>query len=175
MSNDLDSGTEALDDDAMPLGQIRDQQAHEVLAVIGNALRLDSLELDDENQCSFTVDDKYVFLIYFDYGGTHDMSFSLPLGFLPQGTKREQLLADLMAANYAGSMTDGGVLGIDDESSCVVLTRIITLPMEDNTQITDILGRMISVGQYWMDQIAAAQDDGDQPETGSFSGPQIKA
>lgn len=156
-------------DEAMPLGQLRDQQAHEVLDVIRSALKLDDpLVLDDENRVFFTINEKFVFFVYFDYGNTHDMSFSLPLGFLPNGPRREDLLANLMGGNFNWNMTADGVIGLDDETGCVTLTRVVSLPMEDNDQITDIVGTMISIGEYWMEQIAEAhKDDGPSGQGGS--------
>lgn len=149
-------------------GELLDRHAQEVLAVLGETLRLDGLAFDDENECVFTIEKRYVFIAYFDYGNTNSIILNVPLGYLPQeGGRREKLLEAMMAGNYCWGLTAGGTLGLDDTEGLVTLSCLIALPMQDKSRIVDIVARLVSSADYWMRRIEEAnQEGGDVPGGG---------
>ena len=144
--------TEELDEQPTA-DELLDRHAQEILAVLGEKLRLEGLEFDDESKCVFTLDKRFVFIAYFDYAHTNCIILNVPLGYPPEGSRREKLYEKMMAGNYCWGLTQGGTLGLDETTGMLSLSYLIPLPMQNKNQIVDIVSKLVSSADYWIRQI----------------------
>lgn len=131
-----------------------------MLTGIASTLQIESgLSLNDEDACIFTIDDKFEFILYFDET-IEQLLINLPLGTLPIGNKGRDLAIEMLAGNYAWTLTAGATLGLDDQTGIVSLCHNFDVSEGQGGGFEQFLSEMIGAADYWMEKIEeAAKDD----------------
>ena len=142
-----------------------------VLAHLAEALQLEKLSFDDNQECVVTIDEKYVALMYLDAQDTRSIIINIPLGYLPKNSQREPLLLKLMSGNYCWSLTEGGTLGVDQSTNQISLCYLVPLPLPDAADIVGIMQKLVAVSNYWMGKITEACTEGVQNNSVPYQNP----
>jgi uncharacterized protein (DUF934 family) len=68
---------------------------------------------------------------------------------LPADAGRGETVAALMRGNYSWGGTDGGVIGVDDDTGQVVLSRRFQMENETAESFVEKIERMCGLALYW--------------------------
>ena len=148
-----------------------------LLQSLSHALKLEGedrakLVFNDDNECFISFEDRIVLIMYLDEE-IRAIIVTISLGNIPLDDSREEMMYEMLCANYAWNMTDGGTLGIDKETGVMAMSYLITLPLEDVEQFEEIVSKLINVADFWMKKIkgVAAVYDFKSPgrQSGSLS------
>lgn len=91
------------------------------------------------------------FIIALDYEGTEtfgDIRFVTELG-IPQPSREQEVHRTLLSANNYWTYTGGATLGIQHETSCVVLCGRFHLDLVDGQQLGQILRYFAQIARMW--------------------------
>lgn len=135
-----------------------------------------ALELDENNECFLTLDERIVVMFYLD-DQIKSLIINLPLGPLPTSEERTALMFDLLCGNYCWNLTEGATLGIDRQTGLITLSYLVELPLDPPETIAAIVDKLTAVAEHWMREIksAAAERDADLDDVPSFGGNLLRA
>ena len=145
------------------------EHGNQLLQGLAGILRLDGenrarMMFNEENECFVTFDDRIVIMFYLDED-IHTIVINVLLGALPQDASREEVMFELLCANYCWNLTEGGTLGVDKETAVISLSYLVPLPLDPPERFEEILSKLINAADFWMRKLKdIAADYG---ETGS--------
>lgn len=113
---------------------------------------------DENHECILTLEERFVVAIYLD-DEVNALYLNLPIAKLPEGDSREEVMLDLLQANYSWNLTGGGTLGVDAHSGLIVLSYLVPLPLEAPDQITSILSKLLGVVDYWKKDLEEVEEE----------------
>lgn len=124
-----------------------------LLGEIGKTLKMEQvLVLDHDNQCVFTVDERFGFILILDEQ-IEQLLINLPLGLMPPGEAGRDLAIEMLMGNYAWGLTAGATLGLDSETSILSLCHNFDVSDGRGEGFEGVLAEMIGAAAYWMDKI----------------------
>lgn len=130
------------------------EKANELVANLGKRIKVDGLVFDDEDNCIILLDDKILFILELSEE-IKSIVFSIVLGNLPvEG--RQAILYELLSANFYWNKTEGGTLGIDEETDIVTMCYLMGIPLEDDTDFEIIFEKLANISEYWIDRLQEA-------------------
>ena len=106
------------------------------------------LEFDDNSECVLAIADRFAVFLYLDT----DISaiiITLPIAPLPEDESIERVMTELLCGNYAWTLTEGGTLGIDRETSLITLSYLVPLPLDPPDMAEDILVKLLNAADFW--------------------------
>ena len=106
------------------------------------------LEFDENSECVLTIDDRFAVFLYLNT----DISaiiITLPIAPLPEDESIERVMTELLCGNYAWTLTEGGTLGIDRETSLITLNFLVPLPLDPPDIAEDILVKLLNAADFW--------------------------
>lgn len=128
------------------------------------------LSLDKNNECILALEPNLLVMFYLEER-TGDMIVNLPVAPLPAGPEREEILMELLGANYCWARTEGATFGLDQGTGFLCLTYLVALPLDPVGQIKTILEKLLDVVAHWRKEIPALAEawEGRAPaEAGGF-------
>jgi hypothetical protein len=128
-----------------------EEYVEQLLATLGKKLGLGELSFNEEGSCLFVLDENKLFIIDLDES-TRTLIISVALGMLPE-ENREEVLYDLLTANYYWMRTGGGTLGVDPENNVVLLCYLMQLPLENDMDFLFCIEKLANVADYWVERL----------------------
>ncbi len=128
-----------------------EEYVEQFLATLGKKLGLEDLSFNEEGSCLFVLDENKLFIIDLDES-TRTLIISVALGMLPE-ENREEVLYDLLTANYYWMRTGGGTLGVDPENDVVLLCYAMQLPLENDMDFLFCIEKLANVADYWIKRL----------------------
>lgn len=107
------------------------------------------MTLDENNEAFLTLEDRIVVMFYLDED-INAFIINLPLGVLPQDATREEVMLELLCANYSWNLTEGGTLSVDRETSVITLSYLVPLPLAEPEQMPRIVAKLAAVADHWL-------------------------
>lgn len=130
------------------------EKANELVANLGKTIKVEGLEFDDENSCIVLVDNKILFILELDED-TKTIAFNIVLGNLPI-VERQNVLYELLAANFYWNRTEGGTIGIDEQTDIVTMCYLMSLPLENDSDFELVVEKLANASEYWVDRLLEA-------------------
>ncbi len=152
---------------------LRDQ-ANDLLKVLASELPAGlapadaDFSLDGNDEFFLTLEDRIVVMFYLEEE-LNSFILTLPIAKLGDGPLREEILLELMKANFAWNMTEGGTLGLDKTTNLICLSYLVPLPLDQPTQIATIVNKLASVQQHWERALKEMQGEGEGATGGGDS------
>jgi len=106
------------------------------------------LDFDSNDECLLTLDHKVPLMMYLEEA-SRSLILNAPIGLLPAGTVREAIMLEMLQANYCWNMTEGGTLGVDRETGLICISYLVTLPLEEPSQMPSIIDKLAGIAQHW--------------------------
>lgn len=132
---------------------IRDK-ANELVANLGNVIHVEGLVFDDEDNCNILIDNKILFILELDENAKI-IIFNIVLGTLPiEG--RQNMLYELLSANFYWNKTEGGTIGIDEQTDIVTMCYLMNLPLKDDSNFELVVEKLAQASEYWIDRLLEA-------------------
>jgi hypothetical protein len=131
------------------------EQANLLLGKLGKELAIAELALDEEHMGqTLAIND---FMLYFALSeDTEELLSSIYIAEAPEGPHKEELLLELMRANYAWRGTDGGILGLDEDLEFVTHSQLFYLPLTSEDAFLTVISRQVQLAEYWREVLAPA-------------------
>lgn len=107
-----------------------------------------ALKFDDNDECLFTLDNRVPLMMYLEEE-SRSLILNAPIGLLPTGPAREEMMLEMLQANYCWNMTEGGTLGVDRGTGLICISYLVALPLEEPTQMPAIINKLAGVAQHW--------------------------
>jgi len=127
------------------------QKANELVGHLGTLIKVDGLVFDEEDTCVILLDEKILFILEL-VEDPDAIIFSVVLGNLPvEG--RESMFYDLLSANFYWNKTEGGTIGIDDETDIVTLCYLLSFPLKDDFEFAVTFEKLANISEYWVDKL----------------------
>lgn len=127
------------------------EKANELVANLGVLIQVDGLVFDEDKTCVILLDDKILFILEL-VEDLNAIIISVVLGNLPvEG--RESMLYELLSANFYWNKTDGGTIGIDDETDVVTLCYLLNFPLKDDNDFPATFEKIANISEYWIDKL----------------------
>lgn len=120
-------------------------------------------EFDNDNQFYLTLDENLAFIFYLDEDN-RAVIINVPIASLPEsGAVRDEIMIELLHANYGWSLTEGGTLSVDAGTNLICLGYLVALPLEVPEQMPQIVSKLAAVAQHWQRTLAemTADDSGE--------------
>ncbi len=147
-------------------------EGNRLLAELSEALELEPLEFDENNEAALNYKGKVDLLFFLEDQRLNAIFINVPLGSAAESGGRELLMYELLSANYCWNATEGATLGIDAESGLYALSYLVELPLEDGVQFAEIVAKIINVADHWMRKIEVRNretEDSGTPSVGKGS------
>jgi len=141
-----------------------DEYVEKLLGLLGEKIGLKDLSFNEEGSCLFVLDEDKLFMVDLDES-TRTLILSVAMGMLPE-ENREELLYDLLTANYYWMRTGGGTLGIDPENDIVLLCYAMQLPLENDMDFLFCIEKLANVADYWVGRLKKMAKDFPLPPDG---------
>jgi len=133
-----------------------EEYGESLLTLLKEKLGLEELSFNEEGSCLFVLDENKLFIIDLDES-TRTLIISVVLGTIPK-ENREDVLYDLMTANYYWMRTGGGTLGVDPENDVVLLCYSMQLPLENDMDLIFCIEKLANVSDYWTKRLSNIED-----------------
>ena len=127
------------------------------------------LVFNENNECFVSFEDRIVLIMYLDED-IDTIIITIPLGTVPLDNSREELMFELLCANYCWNMTEGGTLGIDEATGVIAMSYLIQLPLEPVEQFERIAAKLINVADFWMRKLKGIASDYEFKTPGGYGG-----
>lgn len=152
-----------------------DLHAHvnQMLVTVSTALGLTggaAFNLDPGNECIMALEQNLMFMFYLEES-TQSLIINLPVAPLPTGPEREEVLMELMAANYCWNRTEGGTFGLDESTGFLCLNYLVPLPLDPPDQIKGIVEKLADVVTHWRRELPTLAEPWEEtvtPDSASF-------
>lgn len=138
-----------------------------ILGELGQTLGIDDLDLDDNNTCALSFDDRLVVDIQLDENNGNLILLS-SLGEI-QSDQERNLYAQMLRANFEWSATEGLTLALEPDSSNAVLFCRESFSDLDQSRFEAVLQQFVNAADHWMAVIASGittpstEQDEEQP------------
>ncbi|MDR1434899.1 MAG: type III secretion system chaperone [Puniceicoccales bacterium] len=113
---------------------------------IGEKLKIENLDLDEENNCYLAFDGKY-FVKCSINGEKEQLNFLAYIGALPADETRYYL--GLLESNYFWKDTAGANLSLDPEDGTLLLTQYCNMNMLDSELFYKTLEKFVNAMEHW--------------------------
>lgn len=130
------------------------EKANEFVANLGKIIHVDGLIFDDDDSCIILIDNKILFILELDEDAK-TIVFNVVLGNLPI-MRRQEVLYELLSANFYWNRTEGGTIGIDEQTDIVTLCYTMGLPLENDSDFEFIFEKLANASEYWIDRLLEA-------------------
>jgi hypothetical protein len=131
-------------------------KANELLAALAERLDAGSLSLDGQADAA-VLDVGPVPILFALSDDTDELVSVARIAPLPeQGKARSEALKALMEGNYAWGGTGGGILGQEEESGFICLSRRHDLTTAMPSDFTEEMQRQRSLACFWLEKLTGA-------------------
>lgn len=153
------------------------EHVHQLLGLVSETLGLaggGTLALDQHNECILALSEDLLFIFYLEES-TQMLLINIPVAPLPPAPAREEVLMELMGANYCWSRTEGGTFGLDQDTGFICLSYPVELPLEPRDLIKTIIEKLANVVGHWRKEVPALAESWEgRSSEGNFEFPMLK-
>lgn len=132
-----------------------------LLQSLAEVLPLDDkskLVFDENNECFLTLDHRIVLMFYLDEE-IDTIIINILLGVLPEDDSREEIMFELLCANYCWNLTEGGTLGVDKETAVISMSYPVQLPLDPPTVFEEIIAKLVNAADFWISKLKEIAGD----------------
>lgn len=130
------------------------EKANELVANLGKIIQVEGLVFDEEDNCIVLLDNKILFILELDEE-SKTILFNIVLGNLPI-VERQNVLYELLSANFYWNKTEGGTIGIDEQTDIVTMCYVMKLPLKSDSEFEVIFEKLANASEYWIDRLLEA-------------------
>lgn len=130
------------------------EKANELVANLGTVIQVEGLIFDEEDSCIILLDNKILFILELDED-SKTIVFNIVLGNLPI-VERQNVLYELLSANFYWNRTEGGTIGIDEQTDIVTMCYVMDIPLENDSEFEVIFEKLANASEFWIDRLLEA-------------------
>lgn len=130
------------------------EKANELVANLGKIIQVEGLVFDEEDSCVILIDNKILFILELNEE-SNSIIFNIILGNLPI-VGRQEVLYELLSANFYWNRTEGGTIGIDEQTDIVTMCYVMEMNLENDEEFEVIFEKLANASEYWIDRLLEA-------------------
>ncbi len=130
------------------------EKANELVANLGKIIQVEGLVFDEEDSCIILLDNKILFILELDEE-SKTIVFNIILGNLPI-VGRQEVLYELLSANFYWNRTEGGTIGIDEQTDIVTMCYVMNVPLENDSEFEVVFEKLANASEYWVNRLLEA-------------------
>ena len=127
------------------------KHADSLFTLLSSKLGEGSLDLDEQGNALFSLGEILFSAVLAEEAET--LVLSALIGSLPTGPRRGEALRKLAQANFNWGGTDGGVIGLEEETDLIFLHRRFLLPLKRPTDFPGQVARQLTLARHWTGQL----------------------
>lgn len=130
------------------------EKANELVSNLGKIIQVEGLVFDEEDNCIIMLDNKILFILELDEE-SKTIVFNVILGNLPI-VGRQDVLYELLSANFYWNKTEGGTIGIDEQTDIVTMCYSLDFPLENDSEFEAVFEKLANASEYWINRLLEA-------------------